>query len=256
MRRPPLVAARLPRRCSSPAAAASPRARDQRHARRSARRAPRPQAAQGLGFPAIATKNTTRVGGADPVADAAAVAQAVFPAPPHPRGGDARRQRRLARGHRGLRAVRPTGRAPILFSAGPSLPAARRRAQGAGAHGLERPRPAAPARRVSSARRRRRGAQVRHRKADRRQDVRGADPFALGARDRRASWPPPRGKSSAGVLVVVRRARAVRDARRRLRGQERRPGAVRHARHAARRRPRRALAPTSSRRSTCSGRPA
>src|SRR4051794_23229432 len=37
------------------------------------------QAAQGLGFPAIATKNTTRVGGADPVADAAGVAQAVFP---------------------------------------------------------------------------------------------------------------------------------------------------------------------------------
>ena len=36
------------------------------------------QAAQGLGFPQVATKNTTRVGGADPTADAAAVAQAVF----------------------------------------------------------------------------------------------------------------------------------------------------------------------------------
>ena len=32
-----------------------------------------------LGFPVFATKNTTRVAGADPVADAAAVAQAVFP---------------------------------------------------------------------------------------------------------------------------------------------------------------------------------
>jgi ell wall binding domain 2 (CWB2) len=32
-----------------------------------------------LGFPALATKNTTRVGGKDPVADAAAVAAAVFP---------------------------------------------------------------------------------------------------------------------------------------------------------------------------------
>jgi ell wall binding domain 2 (CWB2) len=32
-----------------------------------------------LGFPVFATKNTTRVGGADPVADAAAVSQAVFP---------------------------------------------------------------------------------------------------------------------------------------------------------------------------------
>src|SRR4051812_49777109 len=32
-----------------------------------------------LGFPVFATKNTTRVSGGDPVADAAAVAQAVFP---------------------------------------------------------------------------------------------------------------------------------------------------------------------------------
>jgi hypothetical protein len=36
-------------------------------------------AATELGFPAFATRNTTRVGGADPIADAAAVAQAVFP---------------------------------------------------------------------------------------------------------------------------------------------------------------------------------
>src|SRR3954468_746149 len=38
-----------------------------------------PEAAQKLGFPTFATKNTTRVGGAAPIADAAAVAQAVFP---------------------------------------------------------------------------------------------------------------------------------------------------------------------------------
>src|SRR3954468_25036733 len=38
------------------------------------------QAAKSLGFPGFATKNTTRVGGADPIADAAGVAQAVFPA--------------------------------------------------------------------------------------------------------------------------------------------------------------------------------
>jgi hypothetical protein len=37
------------------------------------------QAAATLGFPGFATKNTTRVGGADPIADAAAVAQAVYP---------------------------------------------------------------------------------------------------------------------------------------------------------------------------------
>jgi hypothetical protein len=38
-----------------------------------------PQAAQKLGFPAVATKNTTRVGGGDPIADAAGVALAVYP---------------------------------------------------------------------------------------------------------------------------------------------------------------------------------
>ena len=38
-----------------------------------------PQAAQKLGFPLLATKNTTRVPGADPVADAAGVALAVYP---------------------------------------------------------------------------------------------------------------------------------------------------------------------------------
>jgi hypothetical protein len=37
-------------------------------------------AEQGLGFPTFATKNTTRIAGADPVADAAAVARAVYPA--------------------------------------------------------------------------------------------------------------------------------------------------------------------------------
>jgi hypothetical protein len=37
------------------------------------------RAAEALGFPAFATKNTTRVGGADPVADAAGVARAVYP---------------------------------------------------------------------------------------------------------------------------------------------------------------------------------
>jgi hypothetical protein len=36
-------------------------------------------AATSLGFPGFATKNTTRVGGADPIADAAGVARAVFP---------------------------------------------------------------------------------------------------------------------------------------------------------------------------------
>jgi hypothetical protein len=38
-----------------------------------------PQAGQRLGFPSVATKNTTRVSGTDPVADAAGVALAVYP---------------------------------------------------------------------------------------------------------------------------------------------------------------------------------
>jgi hypothetical protein len=37
------------------------------------------QASQGLGYPWLVTKNTTRVPGADPIADAAAVALAVYP---------------------------------------------------------------------------------------------------------------------------------------------------------------------------------
>src|SRR3954452_15409858 len=39
-----------------------------------------PQAAPTLGFPVLATKNTTRVAGVDPVADAAGGAEAVYPA--------------------------------------------------------------------------------------------------------------------------------------------------------------------------------
>ncbi|HST42003.1 MAG TPA: cell wall-binding repeat-containing protein [Conexibacter sp.] len=38
-----------------------------------------PEAVQQLGFPAFATKNTTRVGGADAIANAAAIARAVYP---------------------------------------------------------------------------------------------------------------------------------------------------------------------------------
>src|SRR5436190_8659957 len=39
-----------------------------------------PQAAEKLGFPTVATRNTVRVGGGDAVADLAGVASAVFPA--------------------------------------------------------------------------------------------------------------------------------------------------------------------------------
>ena len=86
-----------------------------------------PQASQKLGFPSLATKNTTRVDGADAAADAAGVALAVYPA--------------AAPGtHPGAVALAPTDnwqaaiaasvlmappiRAPVLLSGSRSLPSA------------------------------------------------------------------------------------------------------------------------------------
>src|SRR6187200_989372 len=92
------------------------------------------EAAGDLGFPAFATKNTTRVGGADPIADAAGVARAVYPGPSvKTRPGavalvDARDWRV------GVAAAVLTGtsiRAPILFSNGPDMPTASADALGA-----------------------------------------------------------------------------------------------------------------------------
>src|SRR3954470_18568817 len=86
------------------------------------------EAAGNLGFPAFATKNTTRVGGADPVADAAGVARAVFPGPSvKTRPGavalvDARDWRI---GVAASVLVGTTIRAPILYSNGPDLASAR-----------------------------------------------------------------------------------------------------------------------------------
>lgn len=89
-------------------------------------------AARGLGFPTFATKNTTRVGGADAIADAAAVAQAVFPA----RSGEASRPGAVTLVDSGdwraplvasVFMARPV-RAPLLFAADGKLPAATRAA--------------------------------------------------------------------------------------------------------------------------------
>src|SRR3954466_29078 len=85
------------------------------------------EAAGNLGFPAFATKNTTRVGGADAGANAAGVARAVYPGPSvKTRPGavtlvDARDWRI------GVAAAVLAGttiRAPILLSNGPDLPSA------------------------------------------------------------------------------------------------------------------------------------
>lgn len=86
-----------------------------------------PHAGQRLGFPSVATKNTTRVAGGDPIADAAGVALAVYPS-----SG--------AGTHPGAVVVAPTDdwqaaiaasvlmappiRAPLLLSGSSSLPSA------------------------------------------------------------------------------------------------------------------------------------
>lgn len=95
------------------------------------KRAEEPEAARALGFPAFATKNTTRVGGADPVADAAAAALAVFPSV----NRDTRPRAVVLVDQKDWRAAisaaqlmsRPL-RAPILFSDGDELPAASKEA--------------------------------------------------------------------------------------------------------------------------------
>jgi hypothetical protein len=80
-----------------------------------------------LGFPVFATKNTTRVGGADPVADAAAVAQAVHPS----RSEDTRPsavvlvdQDDWRAGIAASQLAAAPLRAPVLFTEGDELPSA------------------------------------------------------------------------------------------------------------------------------------
>jgi hypothetical protein len=86
-------------------------------------------AATGLGFPAFATKNTTRIGGADPIANAAAVARAVYPAT-SPRNRPSAVALADARDWRvGIAAAVLASapfRAPILLSNGQDLPEATR----------------------------------------------------------------------------------------------------------------------------------
>ncbi len=84
-------------------------------------------APQQLGFPAFATKNTTRVGGADPIADAAAVARAVYPggAPgTRPRAVVLADQRIWQAGLAAAVLMSDPLRAPVLLSDGGDLPAA------------------------------------------------------------------------------------------------------------------------------------
>ncbi len=86
-----------------------------------------PQAAQKLGFPSLATKNTTRVAGADPVADAAAVARAVFPsvgAGTHPTAVTLAPTGDWQAAIAASVLMAPPIHAPVLLSGPTSLPAA------------------------------------------------------------------------------------------------------------------------------------
>jgi hypothetical protein len=83
--------------------------------------------ARPVGYPVLATKNTTRVVGADPVADAAAVARAVFPET-RPKAVVLVDARDWRAGIAAAELAGPPLRAPILLARGGALPPATRSA--------------------------------------------------------------------------------------------------------------------------------
>jgi hypothetical protein len=153
------------------------------------------EAAEDLGFPAFATKNTTRVGGADAVANAAAIARAVFPAQSaSTRPGavvlaDGRDWRvGLAAAVLGSAPIR----APTLLSEGRDLPQASSDALGELAPTGARAAGGAQVIRVGD---------VARPEGLRTTDLAGRDPFAL-ARAVDAFHAAARGGASRRVLVV------------------------------------------------------
>src|SRR4051812_39940810 len=154
----------------------------------------KPQAAQNLGFPQFATKNTTRIGGADPVADAAAAARAVFPGTTPDSRPDAVTlvPQEWATATAAAALMAPPVRAPLLFSDGSSLPAGSDAAlQALGPRGSDA---------VGNAQVIRVGDVARP-KGLRSTDLTGKDPFELAAAiDRLAA--AARGSTSDEVVVV------------------------------------------------------
>ena len=154
-----------------------------------------PEAAHDLGFPAFATKNTTRIGGADSIANAAGAARAVFPATtPDNRPSavaliDARDWRAGIAG--AVLASTPV-RAAILLSNGPEMPAATRDALAALQPAGSKAAGGAQVVRVGD---------VARPAGLRTTDIAGRDPFAL-ARALDAFQTAARGKSSDRVVVV------------------------------------------------------
>jgi putative cell wall-binding protein len=86
---------------------------------------PAPQVAEALAFPAFATNNTTRIGGPDPVANAAGIALAVFPsttAAQQPAAVTVVGEEDWAGAIAASVLMAPPVRAPILFSAPDQMP--------------------------------------------------------------------------------------------------------------------------------------
>ncbi len=86
-----------------------------------------PHASQKLGFPELATKNTTRVNGADPIADAAGVALAVYPSSApgtYPSAVTIAPTDDWEAAIAAAALMAPPIRAPILLSGSSSLPSA------------------------------------------------------------------------------------------------------------------------------------
>jgi hypothetical protein len=86
---------------------------------------PAPQVAEALAFPAFATSNTTRIGGPDPVANAAGIALAVFPsttAAQQPAAVTVVGEEDWAGAIAASALMAPPVHAPILFSAPDQMP--------------------------------------------------------------------------------------------------------------------------------------
>jgi hypothetical protein len=153
-------------------------------------------ASQDLGFPVFATKNTTRVGGADPIADAAAVARAVYSGATRvtrPRAVVLADGRDWRIGVASAVLMGAPLRAPLLYGDGPDkLP-------GATENALKTLAPTG-AKQAGNAQVVRVG-EVPDLPGTRTTDLRGADPFAL-ARAVDAFQAAARGATSDRVLVV------------------------------------------------------
>jgi hypothetical protein len=154
-----------------------------------------PQAGQKLGFPALATKNTTRVAGGDPVADAAGVALAVFPsavAGTHPTAVTIAPTDNWQAAIAAASLMAPPIRAPILLSGSSSLPSASRDALGTLAPTGSGPVGGVQVIRVGD---------VPTPKGLRAATIKGSDPYALAASiDRFGS--AARGKTSSNVVIA------------------------------------------------------